>query len=167
MGSNTALADIRLLALDVDGVLTDGRLWYSETAGEIKAFHVHDGSGLKRVMAAGVTVVLISARSSSTVSRRAAELGIDRVHQGIEDKDRCLVEAANTAGVQPVHCAFMGDDEADLAAFAVAGLCIAPANAVPAVRVRADWCTEARGGEGAVREVCDRLMAARPQADDA
>ena len=160
---STALADIRLLALDVDGVLTDGRLWYSETAGEMKAFHVHDGAGLKRVMATGVEVVLISARSSQIVSRRAAELGIDHIHQGVKDKGRCLAEAADTSGVKPALCAFVGDDEADLAAFAVAGLCIAPANAVAAVRARADWCTEARGGEGAVREVCEALLAARAQ----
>ena len=164
---STALTDIRLLALDVDGVLTDGRLWYSETAGEIKAFHVHDGAGLKRLMAAGIEVALISARSSQTVSRRAAELGIDRVHQGISDKRQCLAEVAATAGLEPARCAFMGDDEADLGAFAIAGLCIAPANAVALVRDQADWCTEARGGEGAVREVCERLLAARDEAGEA
>ncbi|MGA7965525.1 MAG: HAD family hydrolase [Gammaproteobacteria bacterium] len=160
---STALADIRLLALDVDGVLTDGRLWYSESAGEIKTFHVHDGAGLKRIMDTGVEVVLISARSSRIVSHRAAELGITHVHQGVKDKGRCLAEAAKTSGVKPILCAFVGDDEADLAAFAVAGLCIAPANAVAAVRAQADWCTEARGGEGAVREVCEALLAARVQ----
>ena len=163
---STDLADIRLLALDVDGVLTDGRLWYSETAGEIKAFHVHDGAGLKRLMASGMEVVLISARRSPVVSRRAAELGIEGVHQGVADKRRCLVEAAAERGLEPTQCAFMGDDEADLGAFAVAGLCIAPANAVAAVRSRADWCTGARGGEGAVREVCERLLEVRAGTGD-
>lgn len=163
---STALADIRLLALDVDGVLTDGRLWYSETAGEIKVFHVHDGAGLKQLMTSGIEVVVISARSSPVVSRRAAELGIERVHQGVGDKRRCLVEAADAEGLEPAQCAFMGDDVADLGAFAVAGLCIAPANAVEAVRSRADWCTGARGGEGAVREVCERLLEARAAARD-
>ncbi len=158
---STALAAIRLLALDVDGVLTDGRLWYSETAGEIKVFHAHDGAGLKRLLATGIEVVLISARSSKIVSRRAAELGIDRVYQGVEDKGQCLVEAATATGMETAQCAFMGDDEADLAAFAVAGLRIAPANATAAVRAQADWCTAARGGEGAVREVCEQLLAAR------
>jgi len=137
-------------------------LWYSETAGEIKVFHAHDGAGLKRLLATGIEVVLISARSSKTVSRRAAELGIDRVYQGVDDKGQCLlVEAATATGMETAQCAFMGDDEADLAAFAVAGLRIAPANATAAVRAQADWCTAARGGEGAVREVCERLLAAR------
>lgn len=158
---STALAAIRLLALDVDGVLTDGRLWYSEAAGEIKVFHAHDGAGLKRLLATGIEVVLISARRSKIVSQRATELGIDHVHQGVEDKGRCLVEAATATGMEMAQCAFMGDDEADLAAFAVAGLRIAPANAMATVRAQADWCTEARGGEGAVREVCERLLAAR------
>jgi 3-deoxy-D-manno-octulosonate 8-phosphate phosphatase (KDO 8-P phosphatase) len=158
---STALAAIRLLALDVDGVLTDGRLWYSEAAGEIKVFHAHDGAGLKRLLATGIVVMLISARSSRIVSQRAAELGIDHVHQGVEDKGRCLVEAATATGMETAQCAFMGDDEADLTAFAVAGLRIAPANAMATVRAQADWCTEARGGEGAVREVCERLLAAR------
>ena len=167
MSSGTDPAAIRLLALDVDGVLTDGRLWYSETAGEMKAFHVHDGTGLKRLMAAGVHVALISARSSPVVSRRAAELGIDRVHQGIGDKRRCLADTAAAAGVDPVECAFMGDDEADLGAFAIAGLRIAPANAVAAVRDEADWCLDASGGHGAVREACERLLAARAAAGPA
>lgn len=158
---STPLAAIRLLALDVDGVLTDGRLWYAEGIGEIKSFHVHDGAGLKQVMAAGIAVVLISARRSPLVARRAEELGIAQVHQGIDDKGRCLTEAAATAGIELKFCAYMGDDTADLAAFAVAGLRIAPANAVARIRDEADWCTDSAGGQGAVREVCERLLAAR------
>lgn len=158
---STPLAAIRLLALDVDGVLTDGRLWYSESAGEIKAFHVHDGAGLKRLMRQGVTVALITARQSSIVTRRATELGIEHLYQGVTDKGHCLTDLLAKIKVKPAFSAFMGDDEADLPAFAVAGLRIAPANAVTGVREAADWCTQSRGGEGAVREVCDRLLAAR------
>lgn len=158
---STPLAAIRLLALDVDGVLTDGRLWYTDDGREMKAFHAHDGAGLKRLMNEGIAVALISARESPVVTRRAAELGIERVHQCVADKGRCLAEVAAAAGVKETFCAFMGDDEADLPAFALAGLRIAPANAVARIRDEADWCTDAAGGHGAVREVCERLLAAR------
>lgn len=158
---STPLAAIRLLALDVDGVLTDGRLWYTDDGGEIKAFHAHDGAGLKRLMAEGVAVAIISARESPIVARRARELGITHLHQGVADKGRCLAGVAETTEIKPAFCAFMGDDEADLPAFALAGLRIAPANAVVRVRDEADWCTQAAGGRGAVREACERLLAAR------
>lgn len=156
-------AAVRLFALDVDGVLTDGRIWYLDDGGEAKAFHTHDGHGLKRLMAAGIEVVLISARRSPAVARRASELGIETLHEGIADKGRCLREAAEAAGVPLSACAFMGDDEADLAAFAVAGLKLAPADATAPVREAADWCAQAGGGAGAVREACEWLLAgARP-----
>ncbi|HYW75065.1 MAG TPA: HAD hydrolase family protein [Gammaproteobacteria bacterium] len=158
---STPLAAIRLLALDVDGVLTDGRLWYSESAGEIKTFYAHDGAGLKQVMRNGIAVALITARQSPIVTRRAEELGIEHVFQGVTDKGRCLGGFLEEVGIKPAFSAYMGDDEADLPAFEIAGLRIAPANAVARVRDEADWCTQARGGEGAVREVCDRLLAAR------
>lgn len=158
---STVWSNICLLALDVDGVLTDGRLWYTRDGEACKSFHVHDGAGLKRLRAAGIDVALVSARHSDIVAMRATELDIARVHQGVDDKGRCLTEIAAETGLAPAQCAFMGDDVADLPAFAVAGLRLAPANAVAAVRTRADWCTAARGGEGAVREVCERLIAAR------
>lgn len=158
---STPLSAIRLLALDVDGVLTDGRITYSESAGEIKTFHVHDGAGLKQLMHNGIVVVIITARESAIVTRRAAELGIEHLYQGVKDKGLCLGGVLEATGIAAAFCAYMGDDEADLAAFAVAGLRIAPANAVARVRDEADWCTRLRGGDGAVREVCDRLLAAR------
>lgn len=158
---STPLAAIRLLALDVDGVLTDGRITYSESAGEIKTFHVHDGSGLKQLMRNGIAVAIITARESAIVTRRAAELGIEHVYQGVADKGLCLGGVLDATGIKAAFCAYMGDDEADLPAFAIAGLRIAPANAVARVREEADWCTQSRGGDGAVREVCDRLLAAR------
>ncbi|MGH8226029.1 MAG: KdsC family phosphatase [Gammaproteobacteria bacterium] len=157
----TNAADIRLLALDVDGVLTDGRIWYLDDGGEAKAFNVHDGHGLKRLMAAGIKVALISARRSPATARRARELGIHALHEGVSDKGQCLREVAEAASVSLSACAFMGDDEADLAAFAVAGLALAPAGAVPAICKAADWCANAHGGAGAVREACEWLLAAR------
>lgn len=157
-------ASIRLFALDVDGVLTDGRIWYLDSGGEAKAFHVHDGHGLKRLMAAGIEVAIISARRSPAVARRARELGIHALHEGVADKGQCLREAADAARVSLSDCAYMGDDEADLPALAAAGLALAPADAVAAVREAADWCARAEGGAGAVREACEWLLAARGRA---
>ncbi|MGH8428362.1 MAG: KdsC family phosphatase [Gammaproteobacteria bacterium] len=158
---NERLAAVRLLALDVDGVLTDGRIWIFDRGGEAKAFHIHDGHGLKRLMAAGIVVVLITGRHSPATRRRAGELGIAAVHEGVEDKGRCLTEVAAAAGVPLAACAYMGDDEPDISALTAAGVALAPANAVPAVRALADWCATASGGRGAVREACELLLAAR------
>ncbi|MGH8274148.1 MAG: KdsC family phosphatase [Gammaproteobacteria bacterium] len=155
------LAAVRLLALDVDGVLTDGRLYYPDAGGETKAFHVRDGHGLKRLMAAGTMVAIITARRSPATARRARELGIVAFHEGVADKGVRLGEVAAAAGIELADCAFMGDDEPDLPAFECAGVALAPADAIPAVRARADWCAEARGGAGAVREACELILAAR------
>lgn len=158
------LAAIRLLALDVDGVLTDGRIWIFGDEGEAKAFHIRDGYGLKRLMQAGVRVALISGRASPATLRRARELGIAAVHQAVADKARCLADVAAGAGLELAQCAYMGDDEPDLPALAAAGVGLAPADAAPAVRAAADWCANSPGGAGAVREACELLLAARPGA---
>lgn len=155
------LAGIRLFALDVDGVLTDGRIWYLDGGGEAKAFHIHDGHGLKRLLEAGIEVALVTGRHSAAARRRAQELGITTVHEGVADKGHCLSELAAAAGIGLDACAFMGDDEPDLSALGAAGVALAPANAVPAVRAIADWCSSLRGGEGAVREACELILAAR------
>lgn len=155
------LAAIRLLALDVDGVLTDGRLWYFGDGGEAKAFSVHDGYGLKRLMQAGIEVALITARSSPVVTRRARELGIERRRENVAEKGACLRELAADLDLALSACAYMGDDEPDLAALAIAGVAFAPGDAVAAVRDQADWCSRAPGGRGAVREVCELLLAPR------
>lgn len=155
------LAAVRLLALDVDGVLTDGRIWLLDGGEEAKAFHIHDGHGLKRLMSAGLAVALISGRRSPATARRAAELGIRLVHEGVEDKRACLAAIGAAAGCALDECAYMGDDEPDIPALEAAGVALAPANAIPAVRTIADWCSDAEGGRGAVREACDLLLAAR------
>lgn len=154
-------AKIRLVAFDVDGTLTDGRLWYGEDGRELKAFHVHDGHGLKRLMANGVDVALVSARISHVVGLRAEELGIDHVYQGQADKRACLDDLLHGANLPAEQVAFVGDDLADLPAMRAAGVAIAVANAHPHVIERADWCTSLRGGEGAVREICDMLLLAQ------
>jgi 3-deoxy-D-manno-octulosonate 8-phosphate phosphatase (KDO 8-P phosphatase) len=160
----TRLATIKLFALDVDGVLTDGRLWYFEHGGEAKAFHAHDGHGLKRLMRAGVEVALITARRSPMAARRAHELGVARYYESVIDKGACLRDVAGELGIELDACAYMGDDEPDLPALAIAGLTFAPANATEIVRHRVDWRATARGGDGAVREACELLLAARGSA---
>jgi len=152
---------IRLLALDVDGVLTDGRLYLSPAGEELKVFHVRDGSGLVAVQRAGIAVAIVSGRDSAAVTRRAAELGIRHVRQGVADKgmelDRLLAELA----IDPAETACVGDDTPDLPMLRRAGLAIAVADAHPALAEASHWTTAAPGGRGAVREVCDLLLSAR------
>ncbi len=152
---------IRLACFDVDGVLTDGRLWFGNEGEALKTFHVHDGLGLKRLQAAGVEVAIISARTSAIVSKRMAELGITEVHQGVKDKLDCVAVLAASLGVALREVSFTGDDLPDRAVMDRAGLAIAVANAAPEVQAVAHYITTRRGGEGAVREVCDLLLSSR------
>jgi len=147
--------------LDVDGVLTDGRLWYGADGEALKVFHVRDGAGIKALQAAGVTVAIISGRESPAVARRAAELGIRHVRQGALDKAAALHEVLGATGVAASVTACIGDDTPDLPLMALVELPIAVADAHPAVLAVADHVTRARGGKGAVREICDLLIEAR------
>ena len=156
-----ALRRVRLLILDVDGVLTDGRLFYGPKGELLKAFHVRDGHGIKQVAAAGVTVAIISGRKSAAVVRRARELGIGCVTQGATDKLVALRKLAKARGVTLEDCACVGDDTPDAPILAAAGLGIAVADAHQDAIDAADLITTRSGGHGAVREVCDWLMAAR------
>ena len=156
---------IRLVAFDVDGTLTDGRLLYAEDGHELKAFHAQDGHGLKRLMAHGVDVALVSARISHVVALRAEELGIDHVYQGQFDKRACLEDLLHGAELSPEHAAFVGDDLTDLAPMRLAGFAVAVANAHPWVIERAHWCTTLKGGRGAVRELCDLILLAQGKVD--
>ncbi|HMM56632.1 MAG TPA: 3-deoxy-manno-octulosonate-8-phosphatase KdsC [Rudaea sp.] len=158
-------AKIRLALFDVDGVLTDGRLYYSDDGRESKAFHVHDGLGLKRLMANGIEVGIITARLSHMVTERTAELGIAHVYQGQENKLACYEQLIHALKLAPEQCCYCGDDLPDLAIMQRVGLSIAVANAHAWVRVCARWRTQTRGGEGAVREVCDLLLAAQGKAE--
>ena len=152
---------VRLLVLDVDGVLTDGGVFYGPGEVEIKRFHTRDGLAVKAAPSAGLRVAILTARSSEAVARRAAELGVDLVCQGSPDKKRDFRRLLTAAGVQAADCAFMGDDLPDLAAMGQAGYRIAPADAAAEVRAVADLVTEARGGHGAVREAIETLLKAR------
>ncbi|MFZ5757866.1 MAG: KdsC family phosphatase [Pseudomonadota bacterium] len=150
---------VRLLALDCDGVLTDGRLYYGNDGEELKAFSILDGLGIKLLRASGVEVALITGRRSEIVKRRARELGIDGLLlQGREDKLVALQELLAKLGLPLSAVAYCGDDLPDLPAIRAVGFGVAPANAHYVVREQADWVTTLRGGEGAVREITDLIM---------
>jgi 3-deoxy-D-manno-octulosonate 8-phosphate phosphatase (KDO 8-P phosphatase) len=149
---------IRLLVLDVDGVLTDGRLYYGPRGEALKVFHVHDGHGIVQLQRAGIAVAVISGRRSPMVSTRCRELGVRHVFQGASDKLPVLERLLRRLRVTAAECACVGDDLPDLPLIERVGLSYAVADAVPAVRRRADRVTRARGGQGAVREVCEQLL---------
>jgi len=155
------LRAIRLLAVDVDGTLTDGRLWYGPDGETVKAFHVHDGLGLKRLLTHGLEVAVVTARNTSIVTRRMADLGISRCIQAANDKGASMRALQHELGLTPEQCAFVGDDLPDLSAFAASGLGFAVADAQSAVRDAAHWVTRTNGGCGAVREVCELLLVAQ------
>ncbi|MGO4702216.1 KdsC family phosphatase [Dyella sp. 2RAB6] len=158
-------ARIRLAVFDVDGTLTDGRLWYGEDGRETKVFHVHDGLGLKLLQTHGVQVALITARISHPVALRAEELNIAHVYQGQRDKLACLRELLAALGLEADQAAFVGDDLPDLAPMRQVGLAVAVANAHPWVAEQAHWRTSKSGGLGAAREVCDLILLAQGKAE--
>ncbi|MGH7384105.1 MAG: KdsC family phosphatase [Candidatus Rokuibacteriota bacterium] len=152
---------IRLLVLDVDGVLTDGGLFVSASGEDTKRFHVHDGLALVAALEAGLRIAVLSSRASAAVTRRMAELGVGEVHQGVADKAGALDALRERLGLEVAEVAMMGDDLPDLPAMARAGLALAPANAAPEVKRAAHWVARRRGGDGAVREVLEMLLRAR------
>ncbi len=157
------LATIRLLVLDVDGVMTDGRLAYGAD-GEIgKTFHVRDGYGIKAARAAGIEVAVISGRDSAAVQARCRELGIRHVYLGVEHKGEALATLLAALKLEPGQCACVGDDAPDLPLLRQAGLAVAVADAHPVALAAAHRRTRHAGGSGAVREVCDWLLAAQPK----
>ena len=157
----TRASRIRVLALDVDGVLTDGRLYFGNTGEELKAFSTLDGLGIKLLQNSGIPVALITARSSALLERRAQNLGIAHVQQGSDNKLRSLQELLRQLALDLHEAAYVGDDLPDLACIRRAGLGIAVSNAHEAVREQAAWVTTLPGGNGAVREVCDLILKAQ------
>ncbi len=158
---DTGLAQLQLVGFDVDGVLTDGRFTLDEDGQEFKTFHTQDGYGLRALIKAGVSVAIITGRRSGAVSARMRELDIEHVIQGARDKRRYFTDLCEQLGIDAAHTAFVGDDIPDIECMQAAGLGIAVANAVSAVQSAADWITQRHGGDGAVREICDRIIAAR------
>jgi len=157
-------AAIELLVLDVDGVLTDGRLYYGARGEVLKVFDVKDGHGIRRLLKSGVEVAIISGRDSPAVRRRARDLGIRHVFQGAGDKLAVLQKLLQQLRVEPRACACIGDDVPDVPMMRAAGLAFAVADAHPEALAAADRVTPNPGGRGAVRSVCDLLIAAREDA---
>jgi len=152
------LSRIKLLLLDVDGVMTDGRIIYLNDGGEAKAFDVKDGHGLKLIQRAGIQVGIITGRQSDIVARRAAELGIELVYQGAKDKMQPFREILEKLGLEPCEVAYLGDDLVDLPVMRQVGFCATVADATDDIKPYADLVTSRPGGRGAVREVCDFLL---------
>jgi len=153
-------AALRMLILDVDGVMTDGSIVMDGAGQESKAFNVRDGHGIKMVQRAGVKVGIITGRSSAVVAARAADLGIEFVIQGCLNKAEGLAQMEQMSGIAAAECAMMGDDLLDLPPMVRCGLSLAPADAHPAVRNYADWCSDYPGGRGAIRQATEGLLIA-------
>jgi 3-deoxy-D-manno-octulosonate 8-phosphate phosphatase (KDO 8-P phosphatase) len=154
------LASLRLVAFDVDGVFTDGRFYLSDDGVESKAFNTQDGFGIRQLLKAGIDVAIISGRQSGAVERRMAELGVIHVVQGCKDKVAALNDIANSLGLGMDQCAYVGDDVPDLPLLNAVGCAFAVGNAVAAVKDQCPFTTAAYGGHGAVREVCELVLAA-------
>jgi 3-deoxy-D-manno-octulosonate 8-phosphate phosphatase (KDO 8-P phosphatase) len=157
----TPLARIELLILDVDGVLTDGRLYFGARGEALKVFHVRDGHGIKLLMAAGVAVAAVSGRRSGAVAARLRELRVPHVVQGCNDKVAALQRLTQRLDLDPLNCACICDDTPDLPLMSAVGMAGAVADAHPVVLSAAHWIARANGGQGAVRELCDAMLRAR------
>ncbi|MGJ0429483.1 3-deoxy-manno-octulosonate-8-phosphatase KdsC [Methylobacter sp.] len=157
---------LKLLILDVDGVLTDGKLFFDNEGNEYKAFHARDGHGIKLLRQTGVEVAVISGRKSNSVALRMKNLGIEYVYQGHENKIAAFDEIIDKLRITPDQAAHVGDDLLDLPIMTRVGLAIAVDDANFAVKQHADWCTTLPGGHGAVREVCDLIMQAQGRFED-
>ncbi len=152
---------IQALVLDVDGILSDGFVTLTNSGDELKSFDIRDGLGMKLVQKIGMKVIIITGRKSHIVEKRMQDLGVDLVFQGREDKGVALREACAQLSLLPEDCLYMGDDWPDLSAFTIAGMKVTVPNGHVEVRRRADLVTQASGGRGAVREVCDMLLHAK------
>ncbi|MCP1726078.1 3-deoxy-D-manno-octulosonate 8-phosphate phosphatase (KDO 8-P phosphatase) [Natronospira proteinivora] len=168
--SETSLTDkarrIRLVGFDVDGVLTDGRLYMGPDGLELKVFHTRDGHGLKALMRHGIEVAVISGRHSQAVEARMQQLGIRHLHLGVEDKAPCFEQIRQSLELPPEACAFMGDDVVDLGVMNNVALAAAPADAHPTVQAMCHWQSRQSGGFGAAREWCDRILTAQGHSDE-
>ncbi len=158
-------AALTWVVLDVDGVLTDGSVIYSNSGDELKAFNIKDGFAIKMAQRAGLQFAMITGRASQVLERRAEELGIDNVMQGRSDKLTALNELVEALGITLEQVAYMGDDLPDLSAIEAAALGACPADAASEVVAAADWVATVNGGRGAVRELIEMLLSARGQWD--
>lgn len=165
MAAPRSPAHIRLMGFDVDGVLTDGSLYFTSQGEEIKVFSSQDGHGLKMLQSAGIEVVIISGRSSRALQLRAANLGIAELHMGIEDKLACLDALLARRGLMREQAGYMGDDLVDLPILRACGFSATPADGHGFVRRHVDYVARHGGGRGAVREVCEHILASQGRLD--
>lgn len=154
-------AKIKLLIFDVDGVLTDRKIYFADTGNEYKAFNAHDGFGIKMLLRTGVEVAIISARTSLIVQTRMHELGVRHIYQGQENKIIALEQIQQQLGLTLDQIAYLGDDLPDLPLIRRVGLGMAVADAAEFVLIHASWHTQCKGGKGAAREVCELIMQAQ------
>ena len=156
-----ALKGIRLFATDVDGVLTDAGMYYTESGDELKKFNTRDGMGIKLLQRAGLITALVTQEATKLVARRGEKLAIPEVHQGVMDKLPVLRDMALRHGMTLADVAYIGDDINDMVALRAVGFSAAPADALPAVRKAVAYVCRAKGGEGAVREVAEMILEAQ------
>ncbi|MCG8567715.1 MAG: HAD-IIIA family hydrolase [Desulfobacterales bacterium] len=152
------LSQIKLLLLDVDGVLTNGQITYTDSGAQVKSFNSKDGLGIRLLMDAGIQVGIVTGRTSGALRHRCENLGLDLLFDGIKDKSKSIETISQKMGIAPEKMAFMGDDLIDLPAMTRVGFSVAVADAVPEVRQQADFITRAKGGQGAVREFCELIL---------
>ncbi len=155
-----ALKRVRLVAMDVDGVLTDAGMYYSESGDELKKFNTRDGMGIKMLQAAGFVTAFITREKTAIVERRGQKLAVPEVHQGVDDKLALLTTLAQKYGLSLDQVAYIGDDVNDLEALRAVGFSAAPADAMPSVLKAVHYICKKKGGEGAVREIADLILAA-------
>jgi 3-deoxy-D-manno-octulosonate 8-phosphate phosphatase (KDO 8-P phosphatase) len=155
------LRRVRLLAMDVDGVLTDAGMYYSEHGDELKKFNTRDGQGIALARDLGVRTAILTGEDTELVARRAEKLRVDHLRQGVRDKRAALVEILTAEDVLPEQACYVGDDLNDMGALEIAGLAIVVNDAMRGPRKLAHYVTAARGGEGAIREVCELILDAR------
>ena len=158
---------VKLMAFDVDGVMTDGRLYFTATGEEMKAFHSRDGLGMKLLQRAGLQVAIVTARTARAVDLRAQNLGITLVKQGVEDKRTALAELARELGFELAQCGYMGDDVVDLPVLRACGFSASVADGHPLVRRIVNYVSREPAGAGAVREVCELVLRAQGKLDAA
>ena len=152
---------IRLMALDVDGVMTDGKIYFDSAGNELKAFNTRDGLGMKALQRCGIRLAIITGRNSPMVAQRAAQLDIDFVFQGRTDKLEAYMQLLDKSGLEEHQICYAGDDWIDLPILQRCGLAITVPSADPEVKDRVHWVTTRAGGEGAVREMCDLILTAQ------
>jgi 3-deoxy-D-manno-octulosonate 8-phosphate phosphatase (KDO 8-P phosphatase) len=165
--TNDKAGRVRLMAFDIDGVMTDGRLYFSPNGDEMKSFFSRDGLGLKMLARSGVKLAIITGRDSPIVTRRAENLGIDLIFQGVEDKRSAMARLVEREGIDFSEAGYMGDDVVDLAVMKACGFSATVPDCHDAVRQIADYVARAPAGAGAVREVCELLLQAQGNLDKA